>query len=64
MADRKFARLYYDQFMEEFGDIYADDAALSAWIWMLVLAEKMWPIHPEFLARRSSRRSGNSSTPT
>ena len=47
MADRKFARLYYDQFMEEFGDIYADDAALSAWIRMLVLAEKMWPIHPE-----------------
>jgi hypothetical protein len=46
-TDRKFARFYFDDFMAEFPEVYADDAALSAWWRLLVIAEKMWPTPPE-----------------
>lgn len=44
---RSYARIYYDDLMREFPDVYMDDALLSTWIRLLVLAEKMWPIPPE-----------------
>jgi hypothetical protein len=46
--DRKFARFYYDQFIEEFPEIYANDP-VAGWTWLrlLVVAEKMWPTTPE-----------------
>jgi hypothetical protein len=44
---RPYARFYYDDFIREFPAIYADDAAFSAWMRLLTLAEKLWPIAPE-----------------
>lgn len=44
---RNYARFYYDDFMREFPSIYADDAAFSAWMRLLTLAEKVWPTVPE-----------------
>lgn len=44
---RKFTRLYYDDFIREYPEVYADDAAFAAWVRLLVLAEKMWPATPE-----------------
>lgn len=45
--DRKFARFYYDDFIREFPEVYADDAAFAAWMRLLVRAEKDWPTTPE-----------------
>jgi hypothetical protein len=45
--DRKYARFYYDDFIREYPEVYADDVAFSAWWRLLVMAEKMWPIPPE-----------------
>lgn len=47
MSVRPFARLYYDDFLREFPEVYADDAALATWIRLLVVAEKAWPLTPE-----------------
>jgi hypothetical protein len=46
-TDRKFARFYYDDFIREFPEVYADDAAFAAWMRLLVRAEKDWPTVPE-----------------
>jgi anti-sigma factor RsiW len=45
--DRHFARFYYDDFLREFPEVYADDAAFAAWMRLLVRAEKDWPTIPE-----------------
>lgn len=44
---RNYARFYYDEFIAEYPDIYADDAAFAAWMRLLTLAEKVWPALPE-----------------
>ena len=44
---RTYARIYYDDLMREFPDVYQDNDLLATWIRLLVLAEKMWPIPPE-----------------
>lgn len=44
---REYARFYYDDFIREYPAIYADDAAFAAWMRLLTLAEKLWPIAPE-----------------
>lgn len=46
-AQRQFARFYYDDFIAEYPAVYADDALLSSWLRLLVIAEKMWPMAPE-----------------
>lgn len=46
-VDRKFSRFYYDDFIREFPEVYADDAAFAAWMRLLVRAEKDWPTTPE-----------------
>lgn len=46
-TDRHFARFYYDDFIREFPEVYADDAAFAAWMRLLVRAEKDWPTVPE-----------------
>ena len=46
-AVRPYARFYYDDFIREYPAIYADDAAFAAWMRLLTLAEKLWPIAPE-----------------
>lgn len=40
-----YSRLYY-KFPGEFPDVYADDAALAAWVRLLVLADASWPMRP------------------
>ena len=44
---REYARVYYDDLMAEFPEVYRDDALLATWLRLLILAEKMWPIGPE-----------------
>lgn len=46
-AIRKFARFYYPEFQRDYPDIYSDDAAFSAWMRLLVIAEQSWPAVPE-----------------
>ena len=46
-TQRKYARFYYDDFITEFPEVYADDAAFATWWRLLVVAEKMWPTPPE-----------------
>lgn len=46
-AERKFARFYYDDFLREYPEVYADDAAFAAWWRLLVAAEQSWPIPPD-----------------
>ena len=53
---RRFARFYYDDFIAEYPEVYGDDAAFSAWMRLLVIAEKAWPGAPE-LPRSISRRA-------
>jgi hypothetical protein len=45
--ERPYARVYFDDLQRDYPDIYADDAALAAWLRLLVIAEKMWPSVPE-----------------
>lgn len=48
-----YSRLYH-RFAAEFPAIYADDAALAAWVRLLVLADASWPLRPPL--PRSVRR--------
>lgn len=43
---RKFSRFYYEQFMDEYPHIYADEAAFATWQWLLVASEQAWPSNP------------------
>lgn len=52
---RRFARIYYDDFIAEYPDVYRDDRAFAAWIWCLVTAEKAWPAQPELPRAVSGR---------
>ena len=44
---RRFLRFYYPEFMRDYPDVYADDAAFSAFIRLLAAAEMAWPATPE-----------------
>lgn len=45
MAADAYSRLYH-RFSREFPGIYADDAALAAWVRLLLVADASWPMHP------------------
>lgn len=45
--DRRFARFYYEDFLTEYPEVYADDAQFAAWFRLLVVAEQAWPLPPE-----------------
>jgi hypothetical protein len=47
MTDRTYARFYYPEFIRDYPHVYADDAALSAWLRLFVTAEAMWPARAE-----------------
>lgn len=47
MASRPFVRVYHDDFMLDYPEVWADDAALATWLRLLVLADKLWPTPPE-----------------
>jgi len=46
-AIRKFARFYYPEFQRDYPEVYTDDAAFSAWLRLLVIAEQAWPARAE-----------------
>lgn len=45
--DRRYARFYYPEFIRDYREVYADDAAFATWMRLLVIAEQMWPMPPE-----------------
>jgi hypothetical protein len=45
--DRRYARFYYPEFIRDYPEVYADDAAFAAWMRLLVIAEQMWPMPAE-----------------
>ena len=46
-TDRRWARFYFDDFIRDYPEVYADDAAFATWMRLLVVAEKAWPAQPE-----------------
>jgi hypothetical protein len=46
-AARPFVRVYHDDLMHDYPEVWADDAALATWLRLLVLTDKMWPTPPE-----------------
>lgn len=48
---RVFARIYYEEFIEEFPRIYEDDRLFATWTRLLIGAEKAWPNDPEIPRR-------------
>lgn len=44
---RRYARFYYPEFMHDYPDVYADDAAFAAFMRLLAAAEMAWPTTPE-----------------
>lgn len=44
---RRYARFYYGEFIRDYPNVYADDAAFAAWMRLLVVAEQMWPMPSE-----------------
>lgn len=53
---RRFARFYYAEFVRDYPDVYADDAAFAAFMRLLTAAEMAWPTTPE--VPRSVRPKG------
>jgi len=45
--DRKYVRVYYNDLIRDYPDVWADDAALATWLRMLATADPMWPTPPE-----------------
>lgn len=45
--DRKYVRVYHDDLIRDYPEVYDDDALLSAWLRLLVIADQMWPTAPE-----------------
>ena len=46
-AKRPFVRVYYEDLSRDYPTVYDDDDALAAWLRLLVIVDKMWPIRPE-----------------
>lgn len=46
-SKRPFVRVYYEDLSRDYPAVYDDDAALAAWLRLLVIVDKMWPIRPE-----------------
>jgi hypothetical protein len=43
MTDRKYVRVYYNDLIRDYPDVYADREAVGCWLELLVVAEAMWP---------------------
>lgn len=43
MRTRLFVKVYYEDLRRDYPEIYDDDAALAAWLRLLVIQDKMWP---------------------
>jgi len=46
-TDRRWARFYFDDFIRDYPDVYADNDAFATWMRLLVVSEKAWPAVPE-----------------
>jgi diguanylate cyclase (GGDEF)-like protein len=47
MADRPFVRVYHSDLIRDYPDVWDDDAALAAWLRLLVAADGSWPAPAE-----------------
>jgi hypothetical protein len=56
MADRPFVRVYHADLIRDYPDVWDDDAALAAWLRLLVAADGSWPA-PAELPRSVKPRS-------
>lgn len=45
--DRKYVRVYYNDLIRDYPEVWGDDAALATWLRMLATADPMWPTPPE-----------------
>ena len=48
MADRPFVRIYHSDLIRDYPTVWDDDAALAAWLRLLVAADGSWPTPAEF----------------
>lgn len=56
MADGLFVRVYHEDLIANYTEIWDDDRALATWLRLLVIADKLWP-SPAELPRGISRAS-------
>ena len=47
MADRPFVRVYHADLIRDYPDVWDNDAALAAWVRLLVSADGSWPAPAE-----------------
>jgi len=47
VSDRRYARFYFPEFVEDYPEVYRNDAAFATWMRLLVVAEQMWPMSAE-----------------
>lgn len=45
--DRKFVRVFYNDLIQDYPEMWADDHQLATWLRMLATADPMWPTPPE-----------------
>lgn len=45
--DRKYVRVYYNDLIRDYPDVWDDDAQLATWLRMLSTADPLWPTPPE-----------------
>lgn len=50
MVPRPYVRVYYEDLERDYPEIFDDDAAVAAWLRLLVIVDKMWPVRPELPA--------------
>lgn len=46
-TERRFARVYFDDFKRDYPTVWRSDAMLATWLRLLVESEKAWPSPPE-----------------
>jgi hypothetical protein len=45
--DRKYVRVYYNDLIRDYPDVWADNDQLATWLRLLATADPMWPTPPE-----------------
>lgn len=47
MSDRPYVRVYYNDLIRDYPEVWGDDAQLATWLRLLCTADPMWPTPPE-----------------
>lgn len=47
MSDRPYVRVYYNDLIRDYPEVWGDDAQLATWLRLLATADPMWPTPPE-----------------